>query len=72
MYTECILITREGPIVEGIGSGDSVDFIRTATSGLPGIKAFCIGSIPEKITGKRIRIYIEDERVYKVMTQGWK
>ena len=47
MYTECILITREGPIVEGLGSGDSVDFIRTATSGLPGIKAFCIVSIPE-------------------------
>ena len=72
MDTEVILITKEGPIVKGIGSGESTDFIRIPSSELPGIKAFCIGFLPESVLGKRIGIYVEDEQVYKKMAMNWK
>ena len=72
MDTECILITKEGAIVEGVGSGDSVDLIRKSPSDIPGVKAFCIGFLPQSITGKKIRVYVEDEDVFNLMTRNWK
>lgn len=71
MDTECILITKDGCFVLGIGSGDSVDLIRTSDSNPLGQKAFCIGVLPESVTTKRLPVYVEDERVYAIMRESW-
>lgn len=72
MDKECILLTKDGQFVLGIGTGDSTDFIRTNNCKNPGIKGFLIGYLPESVSTKRLPVYVEDEEVFEQIKKNWK
>ena len=72
MDQECILLTKDGQFVLGIGTGDSTDFIRTNDCEIPGIKGFWIGYLPESVSTKRLPVYVEDEKVFEQIKKNWK
>lgn len=72
MDKECILLTKDGQFVLGIGTGDSTDFIRTNNCKNPGIKGFWIGNLPESVSTKRLPVYVEDEKVFEQIKKNWK
>lgn len=71
MDTDCILYTKEGQFVRGIGSGDHVDFIKIEGTIIPDRKGFWIGFLPESIFGKKVPVYVEDEEMYNVVKKNW-
>ena len=71
MDTDCTLITKEGPIVTGVSSGDFIDFIRFKDSQLQERKGFMIGHLPESVCGKCLPIYVESEDIYQQIRKGW-
>lgn len=72
MDKECILLTKDGQFVLGIGTGESTDLIRTNNCKKPGIKGFLIGYLPESVSTKRLPVYVEDEKVFEQIKKNWK
>lgn len=72
MDKECILLTKDGQFVLGIGTGESTDLIRTNDCKRPEIKGFWIGNLPESVSTKRLPVYVEDEEVFEEIKKNWK